>query len=193
MLEIKNCYIILEYVPSASSVESELSEMINLESQKIARLLEIIERNKWEILRHQTEVEEQEEILEHTQSEDVAAQDVKMVLYAAPSSLTDSLVAMLSHETVVSAFDDPERLISFCNKYHILFVMMDLDPPTDSHLAFDVFSALRIINPDITFFACTKRINSKEKEYLIRNGVIILEKPILRKQIDWIMQKVNRK
>lgn len=165
--------------------------MIKLESQKIARLLEIIERNKWEILRRETEREELEETAV-TSTEYLEPKDVKMVLYAAPTPLTDSLVSTLSHETVIASFDDPERLISFCSKYQIKFVLLDLDPPSDCHVAFDIFSALKIIDNSITFSACAKRIGPKEKQYLIKNGVSILEKPILRKHIEWIIQLVNR-
>lgn len=165
--------------------------MIYLENSKIASLLEIIERNRWEKLRQQTNGTQEEDVYEYNESDDLNAKDVKLVLYSAPSPLADSLIAMLSRETVICAFSDPEKLISFCNKFYILFVMMDLDPPTDIHMAFDVFSALSIINPSITFFACTKRINSKEKEYLLKNGVNILEKPVLRKQIEWIVHRIN--
>ncbi|HEX3019212.1 MAG TPA: hypothetical protein VHP36_02875, partial [Chitinispirillaceae bacterium] len=99
--------------------------MISLESQKISRLLEIIERNKWDVLRKETEKQEEEELEspDILQNEDLNAKDVKLALYSAPSPLTDSLIAMLSHETVVSVFEDPERLISFCNKHQIKFVM----------------------------------------------------------------------
>ncbi len=165
--------------------------MIHIESHKIARLLEIIERNRWDVLRRETERKEQEEEYDEDDSEEITARDVKIVLYAAPSPLTNSLVAMFRKETVISVFDDPEKLISFCSKYLTQYVMMDLDPPSNSHMALDVFTALRIINQNITFFACTKHVNSKEKEYLIKNGVNILEKPILRKQIHWVMQQIN--
>lgn len=164
--------------------------MIKLDSQKIARLLEIIERNKWEILRRETEREELEEIAV-ARTADLEPKDVKMVIYAAPTPLTDSLVSALSHETVITAFEDPERLISFCSKYQIKFVLLDLDPPSDFHIALDIFSALKIIDSSITFFACAKRISPKEKQYLLKNEVSIIEKPILRKHIEWIIQQVN--
>lgn len=165
---------------------------MRLESQKIARLLEIIERNKWEILRQETKNNETERITIDEPVEDLEPKDVKMVLYAAPTPLTDSLVNTLSHETVITAFDDPEKLISFCSKYQIKFVLMDLDPPCSCHIAFDIFSALKIIDHSITFFACAKRISLKEKQYLLINGVTILEKPILRKHIEWIVLQINR-
>ncbi len=164
---------------------------MRLESQKIAKLLEIIERNKWEILRKETENEEPEKITVEKQAGDLQPKDVKMVLYAAPTPLTDSLVNTLSHETVITAFDDPEMLISFCSKYQIKFVLMDLDPPSNCHLAFDIFAALKIIDHNIMFFACAKRISSKEKQYLLKNDVTIIEKPILRKHIEWIVKQID--
>lgn len=165
---------------------------MRLDSQKISRLLEIIERNKWEILRQEAEKNESEGITSFEANEDLEPKDVKLVLYAAPTPLTESLVNALSHETVITAFEDPERLISFCSKYQIKFVLLDLDPPCSIHIAFDIFSALRIIDYSITFFACAKRIGIKEKQYLLKNGVTILEKPILRKHIEWITQQISR-
>ncbi len=163
---------------------------MRLDSQKIARLLEIIERNKWELLRQEAE-NENERITSFEANEDLEPKDVKLVLYAAPTPLTDSLVNTLSRETVITVFDDPERLISFCNKYQIKFVLLDLDPPCSIHIAFDIFSALKIIDHSITFFACAKRIGLKEKQYLLKNNVTILEKPILRKHIEWITLQIN--
>lgn len=166
---------------------------MRLDSQKISRLLEIIERNRWEILRKEAENNEAEKIaLLEEQAEDLEPKDVKLVLYAAPTPLTESLVNTLSHETVITAFDDPETLISFCSKYQIKFVMLDLDPPCSYHVAFDIFSALKIIDHSITFFACAKRIGLKEKQYLLKNDVILMEKPILRKHIEWIISQINR-
>ena len=165
---------------------------MRLDSQKIARLLEIIERNKWEKLRQEAENKETERIALEEQAEDLEPKDVKLVLYAAPTPLTDSLENTLSRETVITVFDDPERLISFCNKYQIKFVLLDLDPPCSIHIAFDIFSALKIIDHSITFFACAKRIGLKEKQYLLKNDVTILEKPILRKHIEWITLQINR-
>jgi hypothetical protein len=163
------------------------SRMMRLDNQKITRLLEIIERNKWEILRREAENDTPED----EPAEDLEPKDVKLVLYAAQTPLTDSLVSALSHETVITAFDDPERLISFCSKYQIKFVLLDLDPPCSCHTAFDIFSALKIIDNSITFFACAKRIGHNEKQYLLNNGVTILEKPILRKHIEWIILQIN--
>ncbi len=165
---------------------------MRLDSQKIVRLLEIIERNKWEILRQETENNESERIAVKEPIEDLEPKDVKLVLYAAPTPLTDTLINALSHETVITAFDDPEKLISFCIKYQIKFVLLDLDPPCSYHIAFDIFSALKIIDHSITFIACTKRIGLNEKQYLLKNGVTILEKPILRRHIEWITLQINR-
>ncbi len=161
-----------------------------LDHNRIAQLLEIIERNRWNVVKKKAVEEQEEEVFEESENTvDISARDVQLVLYAAESPLRDSLIAMFSKEIVITAFDDPEKIITFCCDYHTKFIMMDLDPPSDSKLALDVFSALSIMRTDIVFFACTGKINTTDKIYLIKNGVNVLEKPILRKQIQWIIDK----
>jgi hypothetical protein len=57
--------------------------MMRLDNQKITRLLEIIERNKWEILRREAENDTPED----EPAEDLEPKDVKLVLYAAQTPL----------------------------------------------------------------------------------------------------------
>jgi hypothetical protein len=163
------------------------------EGTRIMQLLEIIERNRWDILKRRTN-DANPTVLEDENSddvivEDVSAKDVQIVLYAAPSPFTDSLVIMFSKETVIASFDEPEKTITFCFDNQTKFLMMDLDPPSDSHLILDVFSAIKILKPDTTFFAFTKRVNSPEKDYLHKNGVVIIEKPVFKKQVNDIVRQ----
>jgi hypothetical protein len=166
---------------------------LSLESQKIASLFEIIDRNRWEKIRRQTSGEKDitEENIEDT--ENITARDVQAVVFASETPFSQSLETMLSNETVIAAFSDPEKAINFTCDNSIHNIILDIDPPSNPFHALDVLNALKILNPLIQIFVCTKRITSQEKELCERQGASILEKPILRKQVKWLIKNMVKR
>jgi hypothetical protein len=49
----------------------------------------------------------------------------------------------------------------------------------------DVFAAIRMLLPSDRLFVCTSRKNSLEVDYFKLHGAMVLEKPVLRKQVQW--------
>lgn len=162
----------------------------HIDSHKMASLLEIIERNRWDKIRRQTK--ERIDSVQNTEidEEEIAAEDVRIVVFAAETPFSDSLEKMLSRETVIAAHVDPEKAINFICDNSIKNVVFDIDPPSNTSHALDVLNALKILNPSIQLFACTKRMTSQEKELFERQGAIILEKPILRKQVARLLHQI---
>jgi DNA-binding NarL/FixJ family response regulator len=87
---------------------------------------------------------------------------------------------MLSRMTVVCSFDNAEKAINFCLEYGIGAVIIDLDSPTDVHVAMDVYFALTILNPAIRILLCTKSTISLEARTLHAKGAELFQKPFLR-------------
>ncbi len=164
-----------------------------LESHKIARLLEIIDRNRWEKIRRLTSNDFETGAKDTTEEGDICAADVQAVVFASDAPFGQSLQQMLSDETVIAAFSDPEKAINFIVDNSILTIILDIDPPSNPYHALDVFNALKILNPSIQVFVCTKRMTSQEKELFERQGSTIIEKPVLRKQVKWLVTHMVRK
>lgn len=163
----------------------------HLDSRKMASLLEIIERNRWEKIRRQTK--EHDELIGEIESDEggITPKDVRIVVFASETPFKNSLEIMLSEETVIADFNDPEKAINFICDNSIKNAVFDIDPPSNTSHALDVLNALKILNPTIHLFACTKRMTSQEKELFERQGAYILEKPILRKQVQWLLHHVE--
>jgi hypothetical protein len=178
--QIKNCM-------------GEKQMTLQLESHKIACLLEIIDRNRWEKIRRLTS--DDVEIKEENTAEEgeISAADVQAAVFASDTPFSQSIEKMLSDETVIAAFSDPEKAISFTCDNSIPNIILDIDPPSNTFHALDVFNALKILNPSIHFFVCTKRMTSQEKELFERQGAIIIEKPVLRKQVKWLIKNMVKK
>jgi len=157
----------------------------------MASLLEIIERNRWEKIRRLTK--ERDETTEETEPEDgeIKPDDVRIVVFASETPFSKSLEIMLSDETVIADFNDPEKAINFICDNNIKNVVFDIDPPSDTSHALDVLNAVKILSPSTHHFACTKRMTSQERELFERQGAVILEKPILRKQVKWLLHHIE--
>jgi hypothetical protein len=163
----------------------------HLDSHKMASLLEIIERNRWEKIRRLTN--ERDETTEEFEIEEgvITPGDVRMVVFASETPFRNSLEIMLSEETVIADFEDPEKAINFICDYKVKNVVFDIDPPSNASHALDVLNALKILNSSIHLFVCTKRMESQEKKLFERQGAVILEKPILRKQVKWLLHQLE--
>lgn len=166
---------------------------LQLESHKIACLLEIIDRNRWEKIRRLTRNDTETGEKNTTEEGDISAADVQAVVFASDTPFGQSIAKMLSDETVISTFSDPEKAINFTIDNSILTIILDIDPPSNPFHALDVFNALKILNPSIQVFVCTKRMTSQEKELFERQGSTIIEKPVLRKQVKWLVAHMVKK
>lgn len=164
------------------------------ERKSLEELLEIIERNRQENLLRKREAyeglysahfggEQQDIEGERSAAEQplaLGARDVKVVIFGADSPFSSSLIAMLSRMTVVCCFNHAEKAINFCLEYGIGGLIIDLDAPTDVHVAMDVYFALTILNPAMKILLCTKSIISLEARTLHAKGAELFQKPFLR-------------
>lgn len=158
----------------------------HLDKESVDKLLEIIERNRWDRLRKRQEQGESvsEEQFE-TDTVDLSPDNVKVVLFGTESPFISSMIEMMRVETVIAYIDDPEKMITFCMDHPVQNILFDCDPPSDCHLIMDAFASVRMLLPSARVFGCTSRKSSLEVEHLKLHGAIILDKPILRKQVQW--------
>ncbi|NLD92839.1 MAG: hypothetical protein GX639_09245 [Fibrobacter sp.] len=155
-----------------------------LDKESFDKLLEIIDRNRWDRLRKRQEqldnVEEEE--LESDDTE-LSPDTVKVVLFGTECPFIHSMIEMLRNETVIAFLSDPEKMITFCMDHQIPNLILDIDPPSDYNLVMDAFASAKILLPDTRIFACSSRKSSIEVEHMKMHGAVILDKPILRKQV----------
>ena len=157
----------------------------NLEKEKLDALLLIIERNRWDRLRRrQMENEVFEETIE-TEDQDISPDNVRVVLFGTECPFTKSIIEMFRAITVIAYFDNPETMITFCLDHPVPNILFDIDPPTDCHQTMDAFASIRMLLPSVRNFVCSGRKKSLEVEHFKMYGATVLEKPILRKQVQW--------
>jgi hypothetical protein len=155
-----------------------------IDKESFDKLLEIIDRNRWDRLRKRQEQLEDSDADELEPDETGLSPDtVKVVLFGTDCPFMHSMIEMLRKETVIAFLSDPEKMITFCMDHPIPNVIIDIDPPSDYHLVMDAFASVRILLPDTRVFACSSRKNSIEVEHMKMHGAKILDKPILRKQV----------
>lgn len=162
----------------------------HLDKEKIDKLLTIIERNRWDRLRQRGEQQEAdvEEKVDETE-EGISPDSVRVAIFGTECAFTKSLIEMFRVITVITYFDNPESLITFCLDHPIPNIIFDIDPPSDFHLAVDAFAAIKMLLPSIQIFACTGRKKSLETDYLTLHGAMILEKPIFRNHVKKFCDK----
>jgi len=170
-----------------------------IEGKRLRELLEIISRNRWELIRKQqieTKNNSEDNCVNESypeQNEAVVAEispsDVKIVLFAAQTAFSESIIKMFSKETVIAHFEDPEKIINFCCDYAVYNILLDIDPPSNTYSALDVFSSLKILLTNARFYVFTKHVSFPEAVTLKKRGAIIMEKPIFRKQVTYIVDK----
>lgn len=165
-----------------------------IEGKRLQELLEIISRNRWELIRKR-HIETENNCVTESYPEqneavsEISPSDVKVVLFAAQTAFSESIIKMFSKETVIAHFEDPEKIINFCCDYAVYNILLDIDPPSNTYNALDVFSSLKILLTDARFFVFTKHVSFSEAVTLKKRGAIIMEKPIFRKQVAYIVDK----
>lgn len=160
-----------------------------LNNEELDKLLEIIERNRWDRLKKRQEQNGfastiEDEIKLEADDASLSPDNVKVVLFGSKSPFIESMIEMLKSETVIAYFDDPEKMISFCLDHPVPNLLCDIDPPSDCHLVTDAFASLRMLHPNVRIFVCSSRKCSLEVDYFKMHGGILFEKPILRKQVE---------
>lgn len=171
-----------------------------IEGKRLQELLDIISRNRWELIRKRhtekkdSENNNEDEVYEKQTdvNSEIDPSDVKIVLFAAKSPFSESIIKMFSKETVIAHFEDPEKIINFCCDYSIYHVLLDIDPPSDTYSALDVFSSLKILTTNVKFFVFTKHAAFTEAVTLNKRGAVVMEKPIFRKQVQYIVNRFLR-
>jgi hypothetical protein len=86
----------------------------HLDKEKLDALLTIIERNRWDRLRHRQLDQEVVHAPVESEGTEISADSVRVVLFGAQSPFAQSLIEMFKVLTVITYFDDPERMIAFC-------------------------------------------------------------------------------
>jgi len=123
---------------------------------------------------------------EEEEAQEADFRDVKLLIFAAEGPFTRSLEPMLEQydlcyaitDTEVEAFDIIEK------NPQIRHVMIDLDRPTNPSTGLNLFSELKMVNPNIIIFYCTKNPMSMEARNIQTKGGKLLQKPVLRKAMD---------
>jgi hypothetical protein len=112
--------------------------------------------------------------------------DVKLLIFATEGPFTESLFPMLDqHKLVYTVTDLPENAIDIAiNNPQIRHVLLDLDRPTNPAKSVNIFSELRMLNPNIIVHYCTKNPMSMESRNIQTKGAKLLQKPVLRKTVD---------
>jgi hypothetical protein len=166
---------------------------MSADKKNINELIALIERNKfaqgypnW----HGTgklpsaNTDEEEENVEEEDEDDYS--DVRLLVFATESPFTESLFPMLDqHELIYAVTDVQEDLIDIAiNNPHIRHVLIDLDRPTNPAKGTNIFADLKMLNPGILIYYCTKNPMSMESRNIQTKGAKLLQKPILRKTVD---------
>jgi len=161
-----------------------------LNSEELDKLLEIIERNRWDRLKKRQEENGLVsgsyigDVQVEADNSSISPDNVKIVLFGTESPFIKSMIEMLRVETVIAFFDDPEKMISFCLDHPVPNLLFDIDPPSDCHLVMDAFASIRMLLPHSRIFVCSSRKGSLEVDYFKMHGANIFDKPILRKQVE---------
>lgn len=162
----------------------------HLKEKSLEELISIVERNRWNRLQQRgfligksADLNIDANSFEEPQTDNLTADEVKLVLFSSPSAFTFSIIEMFKVETVIAHFQDPEEMIAFCLDHSKRIILLDLDPPTDSRIVNDVFVSLYMLLSPLQAFACTSRKDSVEAKGIELRGASIIAKPILRKQV----------
>jgi hypothetical protein len=164
------------------------------DKRNINELITLIERNK--IATGQTnwyrtgdshkndagneEAEDEEEAGEEDYSQ------VRLLIFATAGPFTESLFPMLDqHEIDYAVTDEPEKAIDIAIEHpQIRHVLIDMDKPTNPAKGVNIFMELKMLNPGILVFYCTKNPMTMESRNIQNKGAKLIQKPILRKTVD---------
>jgi hypothetical protein len=162
------------------------------DKKNINELIALIERNR--IVTGQTwhaktvdsgdSDEEDEEEEEEGVEEDYS--EVRLIIFAAEGPFTESLLPMLDqHEIEYTVTDIPEKVIDIAiNNPQIRHVLLDMDRPTNPAKGVNIFMELKMLNPGILVYYCTKNPMTVESRNIQTKGAKLIQKPVLRKTLD---------
>lgn len=161
---------------------------------KIQKVLRTVERNKEDKIKKKEQFfKEIDDKYPSRKKEDLdndlRPKDVRVVIFASQSEFLNSVIEMFRKKTVVTCFDDQEKMFRFCQENAIKVCLLDMDPPSDIKRAIDLFSSLNKTIPDSNLFLCTSRPTSMEITSLISDGGIVIKKPVLKRDVDLFVRK----
>ncbi|MDR0331156.1 MAG: hypothetical protein LBH93_05560 [Chitinispirillales bacterium] len=163
------------------------------DKKNINDLISLIERNKvsqgqmaW--YNQQQDTGEASDAVEEEEEEggEEDYSDVRLLVFATEGPFTESLFPMLDqHEVQYAVTDVPEEAIDIAmNNPHIRHVLLDLDRPTNPAASVNIFSELKMVNPNIIVHYSTKNPMAMESRSIQTKGAKLLQKPVLRKTVD---------
>jgi len=162
------------------------------DKKNINELIALIERNRvatgqaWHKNAEPGLEDENEEEDEEEDDEDTDYSDLQLLIFAAEGPFTQSLLPMLDqHEVIYAVTDVPEKVIDIaCNHPHVRHVLLDMDRPTNPAKGMNIYIELKMINPGMLVYYCTKNPMTMEARNIQNKGAKLIQKPVLRKTVD---------
>ncbi|MCL2183994.1 MAG: hypothetical protein FWB85_11060 [Chitinispirillia bacterium] len=169
------------------------------DKKNINELIALIERNKiatgqnWSAKVADGNIhEEKEEEAEEEVDEVEDYSDTNLIIFAAEGPFTQSLLPMLDQQDEIYyvVTDEPDKVIDITSSNpRIRFVMLDMDRPTNPANCVNVFMELKMLNPGMQVFYCTKNPMTVEARNIQNKGAKLIQKPVLRKTLDQFVQE----
>ncbi|MDR2578030.1 MAG: hypothetical protein LBC70_04345 [Chitinispirillales bacterium] len=166
---------------------------MSADKRNINDLIALIERNKvaqgysnWHGPEGRPAAKAEEEEEDAVDEDDNDYSDVRLLIFATEGPFTESLFPMLDqHELVYAVTDVQEELIDIAiANPQIRHVLIDLDRPTNPAKGMNIFADLKMLNPNILIYYCTKSPMSMESRNIQTKGAKLMQKPVLRKIVD---------
>ncbi|MCL2220589.1 MAG: hypothetical protein FWB94_11995 [Chitinispirillia bacterium] len=173
------------------------------DKKNINELIALIERNRvatgqsWNKSANDIGIDEDKEEEEEGEEEVVDEDYSKtlLLIFAADSPFTESLLPMLDqHDVDYAITDNADEIVEIAvNNPQIRHVILDMDRPTDPAMGVNAFMELKMLNPGMLVFYCTKNPMTVEARRIQNQGAKLIPKPILRKTLDSFMEENFKK
>lgn len=102
----------------------------------------------------------------------------EVVIFGANSFFLRSFLQIVRGSYTVFHSDNLDTTCEYCINSNIDIVMLDMDEPTDSKIAVDVFTSLKTVNSEINIFLLCSNADSTAVQTLAAQGGIVITKPI---------------
>ncbi len=104
--------------------------------------------------------------------------EIEIVVYGNESFFIRNLTQSLKSHYHITKFDNEEKACNYCIEKNINYILVDMDLPTDWRKSTDLFTTVKMGNPDAVFFLATSDYNSVPAQTLKNQGGKLFEKPL---------------
>lgn len=108
---------------------------------------------------------------------------IVVCVFGKKSLFMKNLVNTLARNYMVSLYDEMEVAIDFSVSNNVVCVILDIDPPSDYHMAINVLTAVKTLLPEVKLLVCTKDRNDSRARSMVDHGCLVLEKPVSSPEI----------